>query len=65
MIKENSYVRFKENYNSSFLNDDMKNFINNSNGKIYKVEKVVDNSVKLFKVGFWVSIALLEKIKSV
>lgn len=65
MIKENSYVRFKENYNSSFLNDDMKNFIKNSNGKIYKVEKVVDNSVKLFKVGFWVSITLLEKIKSV
>lgn len=65
MIKENSYVRFKENYNSSFLNDDMKNFINNSNGKIYKVEKVVDNSVKLFKVGFWVSITLLEKIKSI
>lgn len=65
MIKENSYVRFKENYNSSFLNDDMKNFIKNSNGKIYKVEKVVDNSVKLFKVGFWVSIALLEKIKSI
>jgi hypothetical protein len=63
MIKENSYVRFKKNYSSTFLNDDMKNFIEKSNGKIYKVEKVVDDSVKLFKVGFWVSMTLLEKIK--
>lgn len=63
MFEENSRVRFKKNYSSTFLNDDMKKFIEESNGKIYKVEKAIDNSVKLYKVGFWISSNLLEKVK--
>ena len=38
-------------------------WIDEHSNRIYKVEKIFDNSVKLFKVNFWITIDLLEEIK--
>jgi len=62
MIKQFSKVRVIMN-EKRMLNDSMISWIKEHIDGVYKVEKIVDNSVKLFKVDFWISIDLLEEVK--
>ena len=61
MIKIFSKVKII-NSNKRIFNDSMISWIEEHCGKIYKVEKIVDDSVKLFKVDFWISMDLLEEV---
>lgn len=41
------------------LNDAMKDWISEHDGKVFRVERVVGTAAKLYKVDFWVSTDLL------
>ena len=58
MIGEFSRVYVVNNPNR-ILNDSMLDWISEHAGVVFKVERVVGDSVKLFKVNFWVSNDLL------
>ena len=61
MIERFSKVKVINN-NKRILSDSMISWIEEHFDRVYKVEKIVDNSVKLFKVDFWISIDLLEEV---
>jgi hypothetical protein len=44
------------------LNDSMIDWINLHQDTIFKVDRIVEDSVKLFKVDFWISKDLIEEV---
>jgi hypothetical protein len=47
------------------INDEMKTWIDEHKDQVFKVERysVMDEAVKLYKVNFWVTEDLLEKVE--
>jgi len=62
MIQINDKVRIKPNMETSYLNESMIKFIEENKNKVFKVERTDFTSVKLYKIGFWISRSLLEEV---
>ena len=59
---ENDIVIFRQDIKNKILNDFMISFIRKNKDKKYKIEMIINNSVKLHKLDFWVTKDLLKKV---
>ena len=59
---ENDIVIFRQDIKNKILNDCMISFIRKNKDKKYKIEMIINNSVKLHKLDFWVTKDLLKKV---
>ena len=60
----NQFDKVKVNFEfTRYITDDMRDWILEHKDVVFKIEKIVDNSIKLFKVNFWITEDLLIKIQ--
>lgn len=61
MIETFSKVKVVNNKNK-ILNDSMKDWIEDHKDQVFKIERILGEAVKLYKVDFWLTIDLLEEV---
>lgn len=61
MITENTLVTPTKN-SRRWINAEMKEWLKDHQDHKFRVERIVDGSVKLYKIDFWITLDLLQEI---
>ena len=55
-MKINSLVKIKnDSWNNKYINISFRKWLIEHKNKIFKIEKIVQNAIKLYKVDFWIT----------
>jgi hypothetical protein len=56
-------VRLTSSFDSEHMNEDMVRFMNNNQDRTFRIERVEEDSVKIYRIGFWISKKFLELVE--